>query len=119
VIGFEQLQAGDHSAAQKLWQRYFHRLVQVAKEKLQATPLRTADEEDVALSAFDSFCRAAEHGRVPRLHDRDDLWRLLLTITSRKASRRVRDERRQKRRGGNAVPSDADLKRIDFDRILG
>ena len=35
---------------------------------------RLADEEDVALSAFDSFCRGAEQGRFPRLDDRDDLW---------------------------------------------
>jgi hypothetical protein len=29
-------------------------------KKLQGVPRRAADEEDVALSAFDSFCRAAE-----------------------------------------------------------
>jgi DNA-directed RNA polymerase specialized sigma24 family protein len=115
----EQLQAGDHSAAQKLWQRYFHRLVQVARAKLRETPLRAADEEDVALSAFDSFCRAAERGQFPRLRDRDDLWRLLLTITSRKASRRLRDEGRQKRGGRNGDPADADRPPVDFDQILG
>ena len=34
-----------------------------------------ADEEDVALSAFDSLCRGAVEGRFPRLDDRNDLWR--------------------------------------------
>jgi hypothetical protein len=66
------------------------------------------DEEDVALSAFDSFCRAAEGGRFPRLDDRDDLWRLMLTFTARKAAHLVRDERRDKR-GGGKVCTEADL----------
>ena len=38
----------------------------------------------MALSAFDSFCRGRA-GRYPRLADREDLWRLLVVITVRKA----------------------------------
>jgi DNA-directed RNA polymerase specialized sigma24 family protein len=60
-----------------------------------------ADEEDVALSAFDSFFRGAEQGRFPQLSDRDDLWHLLLVITERKAVDHVNHERREKRGGGN------------------
>ncbi len=81
-----QLQAGDRAAAQKLWERYFQRLVGLARKKLQGLPRRAADEEDVALSAFASFCRGAEEGRFPRLQERDNLWRPLVTITVRKAS---------------------------------
>jgi hypothetical protein len=55
-----------------------------ARHKLRGVPRRAADEEDVALSAFDNFCRAAEHGRFPDLADRDDLWQLLLVLTDRK-----------------------------------
>ncbi len=51
-----QLQAGDPTAAQKLWERYFRRLVGLARKKLRAAPRRAADEEDVALSAFTGFC---------------------------------------------------------------
>ena len=57
-----RLKAGDPDAAQKLWERYFRRLVGLARKKLRAAPRRAADEEDVALSAFDSFCRAAGQG---------------------------------------------------------
>jgi hypothetical protein len=71
----EQLKAGEQAAVQQLWTRYYARLVRLAREKLGAAPRQAADEEDVALSAFDSFCRAAEAGRFPRLLDRDDLWR--------------------------------------------
>jgi hypothetical protein len=58
-----------------------------------------ADQEDVALSAFDSFCRNAEEGRFPHLDDRDNLWRLLVVITARKASKLVRAEGRLERGG--------------------
>src|SRR5262249_37281756 len=51
-----QLKAGDHAAAQELWNNYFHRLVGLARKKLEGAPRRAADEEDVALSAFTSFC---------------------------------------------------------------
>jgi DNA-directed RNA polymerase specialized sigma24 family protein len=97
-----RLKAGDPEATQKLWEGYFQRLVRLARGRLQAAPRRAADEEDVALSAFDSFCRGVEEGRFPRLSDRDDLWQLLVLLTARKASNLVRLERR-KRRGGGKV----------------
>lgn len=92
--------SGSPDAAEQLWARYFERLVRLARGRLQRQPRRAADEEDVALSAFHSFCRGTEQGRFPRLADRDDLWRLLVTLTERKASHQVRDERRLKRGGG-------------------
>jgi DNA-directed RNA polymerase specialized sigma24 family protein len=98
------LQEGDPAAAQQLWQRYFLSLVEVARNRLRQAPPRGADAEDVALSAFDSFCRNAEQGRFPQLHDRDDLWRLLAFITARKANQLLRDEGRQKRGGQSGGP---------------
>jgi DNA-directed RNA polymerase specialized sigma24 family protein len=103
-----QLRAGDPVAAQHLWEGYFRRLVGLARGKLQGLPRRAADEEDVALSAFASFCHGVECGRFPRLADRDDLWRLLVTITARKALHLKRDEHSQKR-GGGAVHDEASL----------
>jgi DNA-directed RNA polymerase specialized sigma24 family protein len=96
----DRLKAGDRAAAQQLWEGYFQHLVRLARARLRAAPRRAADEEDVALSAFDSFCRGAEQGRFPRLDDRDDLWQLLVVLTKRKASNLARDERRQCRGGG-------------------
>jgi DNA-directed RNA polymerase specialized sigma24 family protein len=103
-----RLKAGDPEAAQKLWERYFRRLVGLARKKLGAAPRRAADEEDVALSAFDSFCRGAEHDRFPQLNDRFDLWQLLVLLTARKAYDLAQHERRQKR-GGGAVLDEAAL----------
>jgi DNA-directed RNA polymerase specialized sigma24 family protein len=96
----DRLRAGDRAAAQPLWQAYFQRLIVLARQKLRHGPRGMADEEDVALSAFDSFVRGAEQGRFPQLSDRDDLWGLLLVITEHKAINLVRREKRAKRGGG-------------------
>jgi DNA-directed RNA polymerase specialized sigma24 family protein len=103
----EQLKAGNPAAAGPLWERYFARLVTLARARLRAAPRAAADEEDVALSAFDSFCRRAAAGRFPRLDDRDDLWQVLLVITARKAAALARHEGRAKRGGGRVVQASA------------
>src|SRR5258707_13878821 len=84
------LKSGDPAAVQSLWEAYFPRLVALARKKLREAPRRAADEEDVALSAFDSFCDGVARGRFPRLTDRDDLWHVLVTITARNALHLVR-----------------------------
>jgi DNA-directed RNA polymerase specialized sigma24 family protein len=102
-----QLKAGERDAVQPLWQNYCRRLTARARRRLAGVPRRAADEEDVALSAFDSFCRAAEQGRFPQLHDRDDLWQLLLVLTDRKACDLAHHERRDRRGGGRVVDATA------------
>lgn len=100
------LKAGDASAAEPLWERYFARLVGLARRKLASSPQRLADEEDIALSAFKSLCRGASEGRFPRLSDRDDLWPLLVVLASHKAVDVLRSEGRAKRGGGSQVSAD-------------
>jgi len=102
------LKAGEPAAAEELWGRYFGRLVRLARKKLGGARRRAADEEDVALSAFDSFCRGARRGRFPRLSDRDNLWPLLVLITARKAIDLAQREGRRKR-GGGAVRGESAL----------
>lgn len=87
-----ELKLGGHEAAQQIWERYFKRLISLARRILETTPRRAADEEDVALSAFNSFCVRAAKARFPKLEDRDDLWKILMTITVRKAIRLARRE---------------------------
>jgi DNA-directed RNA polymerase specialized sigma24 family protein len=100
------LMVGDAAAVQQLWGRYFGRLVGLARKHLRDAPRRVADEEDVALSAFDSFLRGAEQGRFPDLADREGLWALLLTITARKAFHLLRDQQRHKRGGPGPRPAE-------------
>ena len=108
----DQLQAGDLAAAQPLWERYFQLLVDLARRKLLSAKAHGADEEDVALSAFDSFCRGVKRGRFPDLQDRDNLWKLLVVLTARKACRLIRDERRLKRGGAQPVGADEELAQV-------
>src|SRR6516164_7723319 len=100
TVWIGQLRAGDRDAAQPLWQGFYKPMVALARKKLRGAPRGMADEEDVALSAFDSFCRGIEKGRFPQLNDRDDLWHLLLVITERKAIDLVNHEKAQKRGEG-------------------
>ncbi len=60
------------------------------------------------MSAFDSLCAGLARGKFPQLSDRDDLWRLLVVITTRKVSAQARRQLRQKR-GGGQVRSASDL----------
>jgi DNA-directed RNA polymerase specialized sigma24 family protein len=96
----DDIRRGNSAAAEALWQRYFPELVRLAREKLGDVPRGAADEEDVALSAMDSFFDAAQQGRFPDLADRHDLWRLLLQMTARKVVDLKRRETRQRRGGG-------------------
>lgn len=59
----ERLQCGDAGVSQQLWDRYFQQLVDLARQRLRQGPRILDDEEDLALSAFDSFFRAASSCR--------------------------------------------------------
>jgi RNA polymerase sigma factor (sigma-70 family) len=98
------LKAGDVSAAQRLWERYYRRLVGLARARLRAVPRAAQDEEDVALVAFDGFVRGVLAHRFPRLDDRDDLWRLLVALTVRRAIDLRLHEGRDRRGGGRTRP---------------
>lgn len=94
-----QLTGGDQAAARPLWEAYFQRMVELARRRLPDHRRAVADEEDVALSAFKSFCRGAQDGRFPRLMGRDNLWPLLVAITAHKAKDLLRREGAKKRGG--------------------
>ncbi len=107
-----KLKAGEPHAAQQLWERYYSKLVTVARRKLGEMPRRTSDEEDVALSAFHSFCQAVHAGRFPVLESREDLWQLLVMHTARK----VVDEKRYQARQKRWAPSEGG---IALEEIVG
>jgi RNA polymerase sigma factor (sigma-70 family) len=95
-----EVQDGNADAAQALWERYFERLVKLTRHQLRGSNRRLADEEDVAISVFDTFCRAAGQGRFANLADRDSLWRLLVTMAARKSIDLRRHQSRMRRGGG-------------------
>ncbi len=108
VYWLKGIQRGDPDAADALWKYCFPELVRFAREKLRGVPCRAADEEDVALSAMQSFYRAAARGSFQQLSDCDELLQLLLGMTAHKAIDFVRRET-CRRRGGGRVQGDSAL----------
>jgi RNA polymerase sigma factor (sigma-70 family) len=99
------LKAGKAEAADRLWKRYFERLVGLARRKLGSAPRRMADEEDVAAIVFRNLWQGAEAGQFTELQNRQNLWPLLVVLTSR----RVHDLLRyQKRRASEDAPDELD-----------
>ncbi|MGC8644585.1 MAG: ECF-type sigma factor, partial [Isosphaeraceae bacterium] len=101
------VKAGQDIEIQRLWDRYFERLVRLAGSRLPGHARRAIDEEDIALSAFQTFCERARKGQFPQIASRDDLWRVLFAITVRKAVSAVRHETRKKRGGGHVLGESA------------
>ena len=115
--------AGESAAAQEIWQRYFARLVQLAREILPTHAKRAFDEEDVAHSALRCFLHGIAQDRYPQLNDRHGLWNLLVVITARKAKAYLRRQNRAKRGGGQVQGETAFLSPDDdargIDQVLG
>jgi RNA polymerase sigma factor (sigma-70 family) len=103
------LKAGEQQAAQPIWERYHAQLLALARGRLRTLRRREADEEDVVQNAFHSFFKGVARGCFPRLDDRDNLWRLLVVITARKALDQIKRERSRTPRTGTIL----DESRID------
>jgi RNA polymerase sigma factor (sigma-70 family) len=96
------LKNGDLAVAQPLWERYHRQLIALARQKLQGARRLEADEDDVVQNAFHSFFRGVARGRFPQLNDRDNLWRILVVITARKALDQLAREHSKRQRGGTS-----------------
>jgi DNA-directed RNA polymerase specialized sigma24 family protein len=73
-----------------------------------------SDEEDVALSVFNSLCEGVANDGFPRLTNRDELWQTLVLLTCRKAVSQWRRERAVKRGGRQVTHRDE----ITLERLL-
>ncbi len=100
TVWIRALADNDDAAIQKIWERYYSQLLALARGRL-GNNRRMADEEDAVLSAFNSFYQGLQSGRFPRLNDRHDLWKVLLTLTARKTTQYRRRGHADKRGGGN------------------
>jgi DNA-directed RNA polymerase specialized sigma24 family protein len=113
----QQLETGDQDASRRLWQRYYRELVDLARARLATTSRRVSDEEDVALSVMRCLYEGSARGRFTDVVNRQQLWRILATITVRKVidlQRRIK----QQKRGGGQVGGDAALQDTGGDRDL-
>ena len=103
TIWIGKLLDGDEQAATEIWRRYFQPLAAIAKKRRGDLRNSSEDEDDIVMSALDSFFRRARDGQFTELKDRDNLWSLLVTITSRKALNQ-RQRVLAKKRGGETQP---------------
>lgn len=115
-LWLHNLREGDDRAVEHLWNRYFGRLVGIVRQRLTDVPKRSFDEEDIVVDVFDSVCRAIKQGNYPRLDNREDLWRMLCSITMNKAASRIREQLNQ-RRGGGKVRGDSVFKDASCGRF--
>ena len=108
TLMIERLEEGRPDAAAELWERYFDRLVSLARNRLGNAERRVEDEEDIATTVFFALCDGAKNGRFEKLKNRHDLWVLLVAITSNKAVDQVRRQT-SKKRGLGLVRGDSVL----------
>jgi DNA-directed RNA polymerase specialized sigma24 family protein len=83
------LKGGNKDAVGALWQRFYPALVRIAEARLHAALRRAIDGEDIVTQAVLELCdclaREDAAERFPRLHNREQLWRLLVCFTARAA----------------------------------
>ena len=95
------LQRGDSVAATRIFERFFDRLVALARRKLEGAPKKQADEEDVVQVTLAEFFRKVQQpGAFSKLQDRNDLWQVIAMMVDRRATDLMRKERAQSRGGG-------------------
>ncbi len=106
-----RLKAGDEAAVEQLVEVYYDRLVRFARRRLAGMPQQVADDEGAVISAMRSFFSCVEGGQFSRISNDDDLWRILATLTARKAIRQMRVFWKQSGEGGNAK-TELDLEQL-------
>ena len=108
--------AGQDDSFTELHQRLARPLANVALRMLRGHPGSDCDAEDVVQSVFASFWQRTRDAGFHAVLDRNELWKLLATITARKALNRVRGQRAQKRGGGRVMLA-TDIERISGEPI--
>ncbi|MDB4733424.1 ECF-type sigma factor [Planctomicrobium sp.] len=106
------LKDGDQAAAERLWHMYFEKMVLLARRKLRGASTAATSEEDVALSAFKSFCLGIQRGRYSDVQGSINLWPLLVTLTINKSIDQLRYQNRLKRGGSARGASEASLSKV-------
>lgn len=115
-----RLEEDDSQAAQRLWDRYYSRLVGLAEPRARELARDGAEAEDVAASVLATLWKGARAGRIADVKGRDELWWLLLALTRRKIVDHHRNQAALKRGGNTAVHSldNGDGRGYRFDEIV-
>lgn len=106
----------DPQSESDLWNHYFEKVVRLARGRMFALQGTVYDEEDAAISALNSVFRGLQTSRFPELHDRRNLWRILVLITKRKLRAQWRRESASRR---TPDPQEAADAKIGIEQIIG
>ena len=104
IVDVSNNKTNDGTAAERLFDRYFNQITAIARRRMTGGRLAVSDEEDVALSVFQSVFSGIADGRLQPA-SRDELWALLLTMVRQKAIDHIRREMAAKRGGGRVAGS--------------
>ena len=97
---FSALKRGESEAAQLIWEKFFKRLIELARKKLKSSPKRWSDEDDIVQQAFAQFFSQVQQNRFPKLNNRGDLWQILAMLVDRRATDQIRRQVNKKSGGG-------------------
>ncbi len=109
----DRAKQGESYAQYQLWERYLHRLLTLARDRLRGRCDQMTEPDDVAQIVFNDFLRGIERGRFQQMDSRDDLWQVLVMLTRRKSVNARRRGSAKKRNpnlacaSGNGVGADA------------
>jgi len=103
----QDFRAGDDEAASRLWKRCVRLLLMQAEKLLDGRNLRVADQDDMANVVFTEICQGLHSGQYDRIQDRKNLWRLMWTITRRRAINHRRRYNSPRRIVDAALPVDS------------
>ena len=100
---------------EEMWRVFGSRMARRARQVLRSR--RAANEEDVVQDVFLSLWKGIKAGRYPDCKNSDDLWFLLLKITSNKAKDQEKRENAKKRRGDGAKRGESAFEDPNKERI--
>jgi RNA polymerase sigma factor (sigma-70 family) len=98
-----RLRAGDSAVETELFRQYVHRLLGLARRRLNEFARQKVEPDDVVNSALGSFFHRHAQGEFD-VHDEAGLWDKLLEITLRKCGKWNKRFRTQKRDPKAEVP---------------
>lgn len=115
-----RFKSGDKDAANELIGKYFERVSQAARRRLQQRRLRGSDSQDIAASVFESLWKKADnqHFSDNDLNDSDELWRLLCVMIRYKTADHIRKENADKR-GGGQLRGESVFAKPDGEHVVG
>jgi DNA-directed RNA polymerase specialized sigma24 family protein len=101
-----RIRAGDQGAAEQLHRRFVHRLIALARTRLQPRIRQKVDSEDIVQSVFRTFFRRHQEEQF-EFDGWDDLWSLLAQITLRKCGNQFSYFKTQRRNVGREISPNA------------